>query len=113
MTVNPSDPSNSGCRPRPVLIFFPVKRKDNREHFVFENVHVLNFASRVVFGEMFTGKKKFMGEIFQNVHVHLKILMCTFRGELDIFSVFTGRTKFHLELFEALTLFFQGNSAEA
>ena len=31
------------------IFFFPVKRKDNREHFGFEIIHVLNFASRAVF----------------------------------------------------------------
>ena len=41
-----------------IVFFFPAKRKDTREHFGFENVHVLNFASRALFWEMFTGKKK-------------------------------------------------------
>ena len=31
------------------VFFFPVKRKDTRAHFGFENVHVLDFASRAVF----------------------------------------------------------------
>ena len=53
------------------FFFFPVKRKDAREKFDIEDVHVLNFASRVSLGEMFTGqKKKFMGETLENVHVH-------------------------------------------
>ena len=34
---------------RAVFIFFPVKRKDAREDFGFENDHVLNFASWVDF----------------------------------------------------------------
>ena len=76
-TISPLDPSNFGqrvhgatsinlpTRPGAASLssgyFFPVKRKDTRDHLGFENDHVLNFASRVVFGDMFTGKNKMKG----------------------------------------------------
>ena len=38
-----------GFSPTLPVFFFPVKRKDTRDHFGFENDHVLDFASRAVF----------------------------------------------------------------
>ena len=67
--------------------FFSVKRKDTREHFGFENVHVLNFASRADFGEMFTGKKKNHGWNFW------KCSRALFTGNSIFLDLFTGRKK--------------------
>ena len=79
------------------MFFFPVKRKETREHFGFENVQVLNFAPRVVFGEMFTGKNKITGEIVANVHGHFSRVtqyfwVCSRAGK-----------KFHVQLSTEMT----------
>ena len=72
---------------RSSVFFSPVKRKDTREHFGFENVHVLNFASRAVFWEMFTGKKKNHGWNFW------KCSRALFTGNSIFLDLFTGRKK--------------------
>ena len=74
-------------RSRTVFIFFPVKRKDTREHFGFENDHGLNFASRAVFWEMITGKKKLHGWNFW------KWSRALFTGNSRFLDLITGRKK--------------------
>ena len=64
-----------------------MKRKDTRDHFGFENDHVLHFASRAVFGEMFKGKKINSG---WNFSIWSRAL---FTGNSIFLDLFTGRKK--------------------